>query len=92
MRIEATESRQRRWEHLREATGEGHKSVALDVAADYYLRMRGGTPAIPNGQLEELMQRAVSEGSLTPEEIADALDCAELPVDAEARWSIGRDG
>lgn len=92
MRIEATEARKRRWDHLKEATGEGTKSGALDVAADYYLRMRGGTSAIPNGQLEELMQRAVAKGSLTPEEIADALDCDELPVDAEARWSIGRDG
>lgn len=41
MRIEATETRQGKWENLKEATGKGQKSTALGAAADYYLKIFG---------------------------------------------------
>jgi len=89
MRIEATDARERKWENLKEATGEGHKSTALDAAADYYLKMAGDTTAVPTGRVAELMERAADQGSLTPEQIADILDTDELPVQATTDWSVG---
>ena len=89
MRIEATETRKRKWANLKEATGKGHKSTALDAAADYYLKMAGDTTAVPVGAIEKLMERAVEQGSVTPEEIADVLGTEELPVEAETSWSVG---
>ena len=89
MRIQTTDARRRRWEHLREATGKGHTSAALDEAANYYLRMRGGTGAYPTGLLQELIARAEEEGSLTAAEIVDVLDCSELPLAYESKWSVG---
>jgi hypothetical protein len=89
MRIRSTDKRKRKWDHLQEATGESTTSGALDVAANYYLRMRGDTDAIPVGALEELLAHANREGSLTPEQIADHLDTDELPVTAETSFSVG---
>lgn len=89
MRIEATEVRKRKWDNLKQATGKGHKSTALDAAADYYLKMCGGTTARPTGAVEELMDLAVDQGSVTPEEIATVLTTEELPVQAETNWSVG---
>jgi hypothetical protein len=37
-----TDDRERRPEHLLEATGENTKSKAIDRAAKYYVRMAGG--------------------------------------------------
>ena len=91
MRIEATETRQRKWENLKEATGKGHKSTALDTATDYYLQMAGDTTAVPTGRVEELMERATEQGSVTPEEIAEILDTDELSVAAEVSWSVGQE-
>ena len=88
MRIEATESRQRKWANLKEATGKGHKSTALDTAADYYLKMRGETTAQPTGRLEELMELAIEQGSVTPAEIAEVLSTEELPLRADVSWSF----
>lgn len=90
MRIEATDTRERKWENLKEATGKGHKSTALD-AADYYLKMCGDTAAVPTGRLEKLMQLATQQGSVTPEEIPDILDTDELPVHAETSWTVGNE-
>ncbi|WP_246391676.1 hypothetical protein [Halosimplex pelagicum] len=84
-----TESRERRLDHLLEATGENTKSKALDVAAEYYIRMAGGSGAVPKGQVHELMTVATDQGSVTPEEIATILDTDELPVEYERRWSVG---
>lgn len=42
-------------------------------------------------QIEKLLQRAVEQGSVTPQEIAELLDVAELPVDFSISWSVGRD-
>jgi hypothetical protein len=89
MRIEKTESRARTWEHLRDATGHGHTSKALDRAARYYLRMHGGTPAHPNGVLNELLATAESRGSLTAVEIAEIVDADELPVEYDTTRSVG---
>lgn len=61
----------------------------MDQAADYYLRMRGDTTAVPKGRLTELMSAAKSRGTLTPEEIAEILDTDELPVRCEVFVSIG---
>lgn len=89
MRIEATEARKRKWENLKEATGKGYKSTALDAAADYYLKMAGDTTAVPVGTIEQLMELAVEQGSVTPAEIAHVLNTEELPVEAETNWSVG---
>jgi hypothetical protein len=89
MRIEKTDARAKKWEYLKAATGESATSKALDRAADYYLRMRGDTTAVPQGKLTELMSAAKSKGSLTPEEIADILDTDELPVRCEVSISVG---
>ena len=89
MRIEKTDARAKKWKYLKEATGESATSKALDRAADYYLRMRGDTTAVPKGRLAELMSTAKSRGSLTPEEIAEILDTEELPVSCEVSVSVG---
>jgi len=89
MRIEATDARERKWENLKEATGEGHKSTALDAAADHYLKMAGGTTAVPNGRVAQLLELATEQGSVTPEQIAAVLDTDELPVSAETNWTVG---
>ena len=89
MRIEKTDTRAQKWEYLKEATGECATSKALDRAADYYLRMRGETTAVPKGKLTELMMAAKTQGSLTPEEIAEIVDTDELPVRCEVSVAIG---
>jgi len=89
MRLRMNDSRERRLEALVEASGESTKSKAIDRAADHYVKMAGDTAAIPTGAVEELMERAVDQGSVTPEEIAEVLDTDELPVTAETSWSVG---
>lgn len=89
MRIKATNARKRRGKNLKVATDEGNKSTSFDAAADYYLKMCRGTAAVPTGRLQELMQLATQQGSVTPEEIADVFDTGELPIEAETSWSVG---
>ena len=89
MRIQKTESRERTWTYLKEATGESTVSGALDVAANYYLKMRGDTTAQPNGRVPELIRRADQEGALTAAEIAEILDVDELPLEYQSTWTIG---
>jgi len=89
MRIEATEERERLWEKLKEASGNNTKSGALDDAARYYIRMRGGTSTVPNGSIAKLLRRAEEQGSVTAEEIAEELSTPELPVEARTEWSVG---
>lgn len=91
MRLRMNERRERRFENLMEATGEGTKSGALDVAADYYIRMAGGNSAVPTGRIEELVRLAREEGNLTAEEIVDVLDSDEYPVSVSSEFSFGRD-
>ena len=80
-RLRLTDRRERRLTHLEDATGESTRAGAIDTAADYYLRMVGGTAAEPTGAVEELMQTAIEQGSVTPLEIANMLDTDELSVE-----------
>ena len=89
MRIQKTESRERKWNFLKEATGESTVSGALDVAADYYLKMRGETTVHPKGNVPELIRYADQEGSLTAAEIAEILDVDELPIEYQSTWTVG---
>lgn len=91
MRIQLNDRRERRYNDLLEASGESAKSKALDVAADYYIRARGNTTAVPEGFIQQLMSEAEKRGSLTPQEIAAIVDCDELPVRYEVSRSIGRE-
>ena len=91
MRIHDTDKREREWEMLQEATGEATTSGALDVATNYYLKMRGDNATAPTGAIQELMQLAEHQGSVTPREIAEVLDVEELPVEHEQRWSVGQE-
>lgn len=91
MRLRMTDSRERRLENLCEATGENTKSKAIDAASAFFIKMAGDTTAVPTGRLEELMELAADQGSVTADEIADVLDTDELPVAAETSWSVGDD-
>ena len=85
------DDRERRIENLVEATGEATKSKAIDRAANYYVRMAGETAAVPDGALEELMELAIEEGSVTPDQIAKVLDVKELPIQYERTWDVGEE-
>ena len=91
MRIADTDARDRRWERLKEATGEDTKSGAIDVAAKYYLEMGAVDVGKRVGSVNELMETAAKRGSLTPPEIAEILDCNELPVEADTSYQVGRE-
>lgn len=83
------DSRERTVEALKDALDEETKTKALFRAAEFTLRMRGGTTAIPNGAIPELLRAADDRGSLTGEEIADILDTDEIPVDYSSSWAVG---
>lgn len=84
MRIQSTDTRERLWEQLREATDHQHTSQALDAAARYYVRMYGDSPAQPTGVVDELLDAArAADGGLTEAEIAEILDTPELGVDVQ---------
>lgn len=92
MRIRDTEQRERRWEALKDATDENTTSGAIDVAVRYYLAMHGDNMVAPTGAIEEIMDRATDQGSVTAREIAEVLDVDELPVGYTEEWSHGREG
>lgn len=89
LNIRLNDRRERQFEYLQEATGENTTSGAIDAAAQYYVRMAGDTGAYPSGSLEELMEAAIEQGSLTAPEIAEILDSEELPVEYEQEWTVG---
>jgi len=89
MRLRMNDRRELRLENLLDATDENAKAKAIDRAAEFYIKMAGDTTASPVGAIEELMDLAVEEGSVTPGEIAEVLDTEELPVEAETNWSVG---
>jgi hypothetical protein len=91
MSLRLTDARERRLEDLQDALDENTKSKAIDRAARFTVRMRGGTTAVPQGAIAELLERAEDQGSVTPAEIAEILDTDEVPVDAETTWSVGDD-
>jgi len=88
MRIRMNDSRERLYSHLKDATGRGHKSAALDDAARYYLRMRGGTGAHPTGVVERVMREAERKGSLTAGELAELLSVDELGVTYRSELTV----
>jgi hypothetical protein len=84
VRIKTTDTRERLWKQLRNATDHQHTSQALDAAARYYVRMYGDSPAQPTGVLDELLNAArAADGSLDEQDIAEILDTPELGVDVE---------
>jgi hypothetical protein len=84
VRIKTTDTRERLWERLREATDHQHTSQALDAAARYYVRMYGDSPAQPTGVVDELLNAArAADGGLDEQEIAEILDTPELGIDVE---------
>jgi len=87
MRIADTDERARLWDALVECSDQSTKSKAIEDAARYYCRMRGARGY--NSAVEELLDRAVDEGSLTAAEIAAILDARELPVAVETEVAIG---
>lgn len=89
MHIKSTDIREKRWQELEKATCESTTSGALDVAAIHYLKMVGGTTAIPHGAIDELLYLAREEGSVTPKQIANVLNTEEYPVNVELRISTG---
>jgi len=90
--IRETDARERRLERLKDATGESTKSGAIDVAAKYYLHMGETDVGHRVGAVNDLMEAAAERGSLTAPEIAEILDCDELPVQANTSYNVGRDG
>ncbi|QLG62471.1 hypothetical protein [Halorarum salinum] len=89
--IRLTDRRQSVYDALQEATGERSWSGAIDVAAEYYCFMAGDNRLQPaSGRVARLVRRAREEGSLTAEQIADILDCEELPVSYEVSVTCGR--
>ena len=99
MRIKSTDDRERLWDDLREATGEGHTSQALDAAARHYVRCRGGTAAVPTGTYAELLVAArdadggLADGdrNLRRERLKDGDDCAAALVEDVHRRQHERD-
>lgn len=91
MRIRENDRRTRLYENLKDATGEGTKSGALDTAAKYYVKMRGDNPAVPTGQLTQLIKTADKQGSVTAEEIVAILDTDEIPLSYRSQYQIGKD-
>jgi hypothetical protein len=80
MRIQKTDDRERLWSDLREATGFGHTSQALDEATRYYLRMAGH--GVRRGSIEEALEIVAEEaGHEVASEVADVLDAPELEVE-----------
>jgi hypothetical protein len=91
MSLRMSESRERRLDDLQEALDENTKSKAIDKAARFTVRMRGGTTAVPQGAIAELLERAEDQGSVTAAEIAEVLDTDEIPVQYESEYQVGND-
>jgi len=89
MRIRENEQRLRLYDRLEEATDEATRSGAIDRAASYFCRMAG--TETQESQIEELLQKAEKEGSLTAPEIADALDAPQLSVSATVDHNVEPD-
>jgi hypothetical protein len=79
------------WEQLKDATGKGHTSKALDQAVRYYLRMHGANHAYPTGVIDEVLDQAEIEGALTAQQIAALLDTDELRIAYEVKRSVGEE-
>ncbi|WP_049893912.1 hypothetical protein [Halogranum rubrum] len=62
MSLGMTERREPLLERLQDALDEPTKSKALDKAAEFTLRMRGNSTAVPVGAFVELIQLAEEQG------------------------------
>lgn len=91
MRIRTNPERERIYGALLDATGENTKAKAIDRAARYYCRMRGGNELSHTGAIARLLDRAERQGSVSVEEIAEILNDPDLAVEGEevVRWSVG---
>lgn len=89
MSIRMNPRRERRYDLLERSTGESNRAAALDAAALFYLSMAGRPADHQTGAIEELLELAVDQGSVTPEEIAEVLDTDQVPVRADVEWSVG---
>lgn len=72
---------------LEECSNQNTKSGAVEDAARYYCRMRGGGGY--NSAIEQLLTKADRQGFVTPQEIAEILDARELPVEYDTEITIG---
>lgn len=88
MRIRMNDSRKRKLEDLKMALDENAGSKALFAAAEYTIRMRGETTAVPQGQIAALLELAEKKGSVTAAEIAKVLDTNIVGVEYESVWSV----
>ena len=84
-----TDTRERRIERVKQATGENTKSGAIDVALAFYLQMGATDAGRRVGKFENLMSAASERGSLTAPEIAAILDTPHLPIEASTSYSVG---
>jgi hypothetical protein len=86
MRIQKTDGRERLWSDLREATGWGHTSQALDEAARYYLRQSGH--GVRRGSIETALEIVAEEaGHEVASDVADVLDAPGLDVRYEINFT-----
>lgn len=88
MTIRVDKRRERLFDRLEDATGETTRAGALEAAARYYCHMEGGSIT---GAVEELIQLAVEEGNVSPEQIAELLDHETLPVEVSRDIEVGTD-
>ena len=86
MRIQMNEHRERVYETLVDVSNENAKSKAIDAAASYYIQMNKD-----HGVVDELMRTAIAQGSLTPAEIAEIVDTAQVPVTYDSEYTIGKE-
>jgi hypothetical protein len=65
------------------------KGKVLDTDAEFDIRMAGESEAIPTGAFQELMQLAVEQGNVTPQEIAQVLGTDPLRIKHQREWKVG---
>lgn len=83
------DKRERLYEQLMRCSPENTRSGAIDQAVLFYCIMVGGNGYVPgDGQLADVMNTAIEEGSVTPEQIADCLDSDPVPVKYEVQREL----
>lgn len=87
-----TDSRERLYENLEQCCPEGTRSGSLDHAARFYCKMHGYNDVVPGqGAIGELLDVAIEEGSVTPEQIAAILGTEEYPIELDVDLQHGFD-
>ena len=87
MRLRMNPERERRLNELCDALDENTKSKAIDRAAELTIDLLGSGD-YNKSQIDELLETAESEGSLTTREIATILNTDVVPIEYESNWSI----